>query len=185
MMQLWQDAVECCDAVLTWSMARAVWAAVMAAASSLLSLIGSLTHPSVPFLIGLVCLDFALAASIALWENRFTLSGFKRGLAKFLGYAMIFMVTSLADNGMGIAGWVLNLTVGLSCYAIAGEAMSCLLHIDHIFPGRLPVWVLERLLTFRLSMERPRRDWKAADWGARAPGAEAAEAPEPEHKEEQ
>ena len=93
-----------------------------------------------------------------------------------MAYALIFIVTSLADQGMGIAGWLLNLTVGVSCYSIAGESVSCLRHIDHMFPGRLPGWLIERLLTFQFSIERNdagfnrrREDWRGY-WREHDPG---------------
>jgi len=131
-----------------------MFAVIFVGIFSLFSTVASLAHPSIPFLVALVCIDFALAAGIALHEDRFTWPGFRHGLGKFVAYSMIFIVTGLADNGIGVGGWPLNITVGVSCWAIAGETASCLRHIDHIFPGRLPSWVIERLLTFQYSIER-------------------------------
>lgn len=153
-MDLWNSVMQFLNDQLSWSSAKAAYAVIFAGVCSLFSTAAGLAHPSIPFLVTLVCIDFVMAAGIALYENRFTWTGFRHGLGKFLAYALIFIVTSLADQGMGIAGWLLNLTVGLSCYAIAGESVSCLRHIDHIFPGRLPGWVIERLLTFQYSIER-------------------------------
>lgn len=153
-MELWNSAVQFLNNLLSWSSAKAVCAAVLAGVCSASSAALNLAHPSIFFLIALVCIDFALAAGIAWQEDRFTWPGFMHGLGKFLAYALIFIVTTIADYGMGIAGWPLNLTVAVSCYAIAGESISSLRHIDHIFPGHLPNWVIKRLETIRSSIER-------------------------------
>lgn len=165
-MDLWNSVTQFLNSQLSWSSAKAAFAVAFAGVCSLVSMGADLAHPSIPFLVALVCIDFALAAGIAWSENRFTWPGFRHGLGKFVAYALIFIVTSLADRGMGIAGWLLNLTVGVSCYAIAGEAVSSLRHIDHLFPGRLPNWVIERLLTFQCSIERDASGYgrRKEDW---------------------
>lgn len=153
-MELWNSAAQFLNNLLSWSSAKAACAAVLAGVCSISSAALNVAHPSIFFLIALVCIDFALAAGIAWQEDRFTWPGFRHGLGKFLAYALIFIVTTIADYGMGIAGWPLNLTVAVSCYAIAGESISSLRHIDHIFPGHLPNWVIKRLETIRSSIER-------------------------------
>lgn len=163
-MDILNSAMQFLGGQLSWSSAKAVCAALFAGLFSLFATAVSFAHPSILFLVALVCIDFALAAGRALCENRFTWPGFRHGLGKFVAYSMIFIVTELADNGIGVAGWPLNITVGMSCWAIAGETVSCLRHIDLIFPGRLPNWVIERLLTFQHSIERDaahrKDDWR-------------------------
>ena len=165
-MDILNSAMQFLGSQFSWSSAKAACAVILAGIFSLFSTAASLAHPSIPFLVALVCIDFALAAGIALQENRFTWPGFRHGLGKFVAYGLIFIVTGLADSGIGVSGWPLNLTVGMSCWAIAGETVSCLRHIDHIFPGRLPVWVIERLLTFQNSIERDNsgHDRRQDDW---------------------
>ena len=151
----------------SWSSARACSAAIFAGLFSLYSTVISFAHPSIPGLVALVLIDFALAAGIALYENHFSWAGFRHGLGKFVAYSLIFIVTGIADNSVGIAGWPLNITVGISCWAIAGELGSCLRHIEHIFPGLLPPWVLVRITTFQRSVEyynahcRRKADWRS------------------------
>jgi hypothetical protein len=166
-MDIWNSTVQSLGGVCSWSSARAFLAAGVAWACSALSAVFTLAHPSIPFLIALVSVDFVLAAGIAWRENSFTWGGFRHGLGKFVAYALIFIVTSLADSGMDISGWAVNLTVAVSCYSITGEALSCLRHIDYLFPGRLPVWLIKRLETIRRGIERDmsgkrrrRGDWR-------------------------
>ena len=166
-MDILNSAMQFLSGQLSWSSAKAACAAVFAVFFSLYSTAASLAHPSIPFLVALVCIDFALAAGVALYENRFTWPGFRHGLGKFVAYSLIFIVTGIADRGIGVSGWVLNITVGMSCWAIVGETVSCLRHIDYLFPGRLPAWMIERLLTVQHSIERDalggsrrREDWR-------------------------
>lgn len=101
-----------------------------------------------------MCIDFLLAAGIALYEGRFSYVEFRYGLRKFIGYGLAFTVTAIADRGINISGLPLNITVAMSCWAMTGEAVSCLVHIDHIFPGLLPPWIIQRLRFFRNSIEK-------------------------------
>lgn len=153
-MDILNSALQFLSLQFSWCSLKAACAAMFAGVFSLFFTAAGLAHPSIPFLVGLVCIDFALAAGVSLHENRFTWPGFRHGLGKFVAYSVIFIVTELADSGMGVSGWPLNITVGMSCWAIAGETASCLRHVDHIFPGRLPPWIIERLLTLRHSIER-------------------------------
>lgn len=145
-------------------------AAIYAGAYSLLVWVGGVSHPSVPFLIVLYVIDFALGAGIAVWENHPSAQGFRRGFGKLVGYAMIFIITGVADHGMGIANAFLNLTLTVSLIAMGRETFSCLKHVDYLFPGLLPKAVLRRLDAFNQSVERDasgmaRRhdDWRT--WG--------------------
>lgn len=154
------------DSLLSWSTAKAAAAAIIASGCSLLSMAVWFAHPSIPFLLALVCMDFALGVYIALREYKYSWTGFRHGLGKFVAYSLAFIVTSFADQGIGIASWDVNITVLLSTYAISGEGASCLVKIDHIYPGRIPAWLITRLLTLRKSMEndtygfsRRKGDW--------------------------
>lgn len=142
------------DGIFTWSWFRAGCATVAGGLCHAFAVVSGFVHPSIVSLLLLLCVDFALGAGIAFWQERFTCVGFRHGCGKFVAYGMVFIVTSIADQGMGITGWPLNLTVALSYYAIAGEALSCLRHIDMIFPGRLPVWLIRRLESVRAGIER-------------------------------
>ena len=153
-MGILESARQMFDSIFTWSWFRAAWATVAGGLCQAVAVIGGLVHPSIVSLLLLLCADFALGAGIAFWQERFTCVGFRHGCGKFVAYGMVFIVTSIADQGMGITGWPLNLTVAMSYYAIAGEALSCLRHIDVVFPGRLPVWLIRRLESVRASIER-------------------------------
>lgn len=166
-MDVLNSALQSIGSICSWSSLRAACALALATVFSVFADLSSMAHPSIPFLLALVMIDFASAAGIALHEDRFTWQGFRHGLGKFAGYSMIFIVTGIADTGIGINGWQINLSVAVSCYAISGEAMSCLRHIDHVFPGLLPSWVIRRLETLQASIERDlggharrRGDWR-------------------------
>lgn len=166
-MDIWESVRQMMESVFAWSWFRAVCAAAAAGICQAMTVIGGFVHPSIAWLLVLLCVDFIFGAGIALYEARFTIRGFRHGCGKFVAYGLIFIVTTVADRGMGITEWPLNLTVTLSYYAIAGEALSCLRHIDAIFPGRLPGWVIRRLEDARASIERdgtirPRRRDRAS-----------------------
>ena len=144
-MHLWYSLTDFFGGHVSWSSAKAASSLAMAVVFAMMSAAAELAHPSIPFLIALVCIDFALAAGIAIYDKRFSCAGFRHGLGKFIGYSLAFIVTTLADKGMSIDGWPLNITVAMSCWAITGEAISCLGHINHIFPKILPPWIIVRL----------------------------------------
>ena len=155
-------------------------AAVYVGLCAVLSWVGDSTHPSVPFLIVLTLIDFALGAGIAWWEGHPTAQGFRRGFGKFVGYALIFIVTAIADRGMGLSGTFFNITLMVSAIALSRETLSCLRHIDYLFPGLLPQSVLRRLETYIKSVERDtarqsrRNDWRERE-ADRPPSEEDSE----------
>ena len=165
-MDLWNSTTHFLASQFSWSSFKACLAAGLVWFWAQVSMAAGLAHPSIPSLVALVTLDFALASYVALREDRFTRQGFWHGMGKYLSYSLIFIVTGIADNGIGITDFPVNLTVGMSCWGIAGEAISCLGHIDHIFPGRIPPWIFVRLRTFRASIERNASgyDRRKEDW---------------------
>jgi len=139
----------------TWSFLRAGVALVFAGVSSVLSWVFDLAHPSMVFLLWLVLIDSVLGAACAWSEHRFSIKVFVRlGGTKLFAYALIFIVTHVSDKGIGLDGFILNITVALSCYAISGEAGSALRKINKLFPGYVPIWALDRLDRLHSGFER-------------------------------
>lgn len=156
-MNLWESMSGFASGQLSWSSTKALCSLAMSGIFSLVAITSEFAHPSIPFLIALVCIDLLLAVGISLYERRFSCFGFRHGLGKFVGYSLAFIVTSLADKGMAIDGWPLNITVAMSCWAITGETISCLGHIDRIFPNLLPPWIVSRLQSIREGLDQAER----------------------------
>lgn len=115
-----------------------------------------LAHPPIEALMLLMLCDYALGFAHAWQEENIDVGKMRRGLGKFVGYALALNIAWLADRGMGLpTGAVYSMRNLLCAYLVANEAISALTHLAY-FGVPVPVWLMERLRSYRSSVENPK-----------------------------
>ena len=116
-----------------------------------------LDHSPIEALMTLMVCDYILGFAHAWREKNIDVGKLRRGLGKFIGYAMALNIAWLADKGMNIPlDAAYSLRNLLCAYLAAHEAFSALTHLG-AFGVPIPVWLMDRLRSYRKSIEHPKR----------------------------